>query len=61
MTTLTTGVYELPPDCKAMVRDGKVIVTPKRKPLTAHHDAENASTLHRAFQSTISVIPLLSV
>lgn len=31
MTTLTTGVYELPPDCKAMVRDGKVIVTPKKK------------------------------
>lgn len=31
MTTLTTGVYSLPPDCKAMVRDGKVIVTAKKK------------------------------
>ncbi len=31
MTELTQGVYPLAPDCKAFVRDGKVIVSSKRK------------------------------
>lgn len=31
MNELTAGVYPLAPDCKAFVRDGKVIVSQKRR------------------------------
>ena len=31
MTTLTTGVYELPPDCKGLIRGGKVYVSPRMR------------------------------
>lgn len=31
MTTLTTGVYEIPPDCKAIIRGGKVYISPRKR------------------------------
>lgn len=31
MNELTAGVYPLAPDCKAFVRDGKVIVSIKKR------------------------------
>lgn len=31
MTTLTTGVYEIPPDCKGLIRGGKIYISPRKR------------------------------
>lgn len=31
MTTLTTGIYEIPPDCKAIIRGGRVYISPRKR------------------------------